>query len=180
MCDSVGVSFHWTATLYKSSIAYSAPMLYALGFIGLAHWRPHRIVLATTAGSACDGRTSSSLTFTTSWWGAWSWPIRQHTIGGQRSPARCIGGLGGWHSSYSSVVSHSFPILGYWECLTLLRVRQEFQVLNVHGESIHPGGWILASHGLSDLVVAIRSECRHESMGRDRARVANGVAAADG
>ena len=27
--------FNWTATLYKSSIAYSAPMLYALGFIGL-------------------------------------------------------------------------------------------------------------------------------------------------
>jgi cytochrome c oxidase subunit 1 len=27
--------FNWTATLYKSSISYEAPMLYALGFIGL-------------------------------------------------------------------------------------------------------------------------------------------------
>jgi cytochrome c oxidase subunit 1 len=27
--------FNWTATLYKGSIAYDAPMLYALGFIGL-------------------------------------------------------------------------------------------------------------------------------------------------
>jgi cytochrome c oxidase subunit 1 len=27
--------FNWTATLYKGSISYSAPMLYALGFIGL-------------------------------------------------------------------------------------------------------------------------------------------------
>jgi cytochrome c oxidase subunit I len=27
--------FNWTATLYKSSISYDAPMLYALGFIGL-------------------------------------------------------------------------------------------------------------------------------------------------
>jgi cytochrome c oxidase subunit I len=27
--------FNWTATLYKGSIAYNAPMLYALGFIGL-------------------------------------------------------------------------------------------------------------------------------------------------
>ena len=27
--------FNWTATLYKGSIAYDAPLLYALGFIGL-------------------------------------------------------------------------------------------------------------------------------------------------
>jgi cytochrome c oxidase subunit I len=27
--------FNWTATLYKGSVAYDAPMLYALGFIGL-------------------------------------------------------------------------------------------------------------------------------------------------
>ena len=28
-------TFNWTATLYKSSISYQSPMLYALGFIGL-------------------------------------------------------------------------------------------------------------------------------------------------
>src|SRR2546428_4345340 len=27
--------FNWTATLYKGSVSYDAPMLYALGFIGL-------------------------------------------------------------------------------------------------------------------------------------------------
>src|SRR5208337_4311390 len=27
--------FNWTSTLYKGSISYEAPMLYALGFIGL-------------------------------------------------------------------------------------------------------------------------------------------------
>ena len=27
--------FNWTATLYKGAIAYDAPLLYALGFIGL-------------------------------------------------------------------------------------------------------------------------------------------------
>ncbi|HJX28129.1 MAG TPA: cbb3-type cytochrome c oxidase subunit I, partial [Thermoanaerobaculia bacterium] len=27
--------FNWTATMYKGSVAYNAPMLYALGFIGL-------------------------------------------------------------------------------------------------------------------------------------------------
>src|SRR5204863_6626928 len=27
--------FNWTATLYRSSISYDTPMLYALGFIGL-------------------------------------------------------------------------------------------------------------------------------------------------
>src|SRR5438094_5812975 len=27
--------FNWTATLYKGSVSYEAPMLYAMGFIGL-------------------------------------------------------------------------------------------------------------------------------------------------
>src|SRR5256712_8634148 len=27
--------FNWTATLYKGSVSYQAPMLYAMGFIGL-------------------------------------------------------------------------------------------------------------------------------------------------
>jgi cytochrome c oxidase subunit 1 len=27
--------FNWTATIYKGSISYQSPMLYALGFIGL-------------------------------------------------------------------------------------------------------------------------------------------------
>ncbi len=27
--------FNWTATLFRGSISYEAPMLYALGFIGL-------------------------------------------------------------------------------------------------------------------------------------------------
>src|SRR5205807_2332118 len=27
--------FNWTATLYKGAISFSAPMLYALGFVGL-------------------------------------------------------------------------------------------------------------------------------------------------
>src|SRR4029434_10382770 len=27
--------FNWTATLYKGSVSYDAPMLYAMGFIGL-------------------------------------------------------------------------------------------------------------------------------------------------
>ena len=31
--------FNWTATLYKSSITYATPMLYAFGFIGLFHHR---------------------------------------------------------------------------------------------------------------------------------------------
>jgi len=31
--------FNWTATLYKGSITFHTPMLYAFGFIGLCHHR---------------------------------------------------------------------------------------------------------------------------------------------
>ncbi len=37
--------FNWTATMYKGSITFSTPMLYAFGFIGLfTDGRPYRIV----------------------------------------------------------------------------------------------------------------------------------------
>ena len=46
--------FNWTATLYKGSIRFDAPMLYALGFVGLfTHRRPDGAVPRVAARSTC-------------------------------------------------------------------------------------------------------------------------------
>ena len=80
--------FNWTATLYKGSISFDTPMLYALGFIGLftvggltglyvAHWRS--MYTSPTP-------TSSSRISITSWLAGWSWPTSEGCIfGGQKS-----------------------------------------------------------------------------------------------
>ena len=66
-------TFNWTATLYKGSISYETPMLYAFGFIGL-------FLVGGLTGLFLAARgprhpraptpTSSWRTSTTSWWAA--------------------------------------------------------------------------------------------------------------
>ena len=61
--------FNWTATLYKGSISFDTPMLYALGFIGLfTIGGLTGLFLATLAVDVhVTTPTSSSPTSTTSW-----------------------------------------------------------------------------------------------------------------
>ena len=78
--------FNWTATLYKGSISYEAPMLYALGFIGL--FTIGGLTGLFLASLAIDVQstapTSSSPTSTTSWSAARSWPTSAASISGGR------------------------------------------------------------------------------------------------
>ena len=43
--------FNWTATLYKGSISWDTPMLYAIGFIGLFTIGRHDGAVSRRAGS---------------------------------------------------------------------------------------------------------------------------------
>ena len=80
--------FNWTATLHKGWISFDAPMLYALGFIGLfTIGGLTGLFLATLAVDVhVTTPTSSSRISTTSWSAAWSAPISAACIsGGRRS-----------------------------------------------------------------------------------------------
>ena len=78
--------FNWTATLYKGSISYDTPMLYAFGFIGLfTIGGMTGLFLAPWASTfTCTTPTSSSRTSTTSWWAGRSWRISAACITGGR------------------------------------------------------------------------------------------------
>ena len=78
--------FNWTATLYKGSISFETPMLYAYGFIGLFLIGGLTGLFLATLGSTstCTTPISSWRTSTTSWSAARSWGTSAACITGGR------------------------------------------------------------------------------------------------
>ena len=64
--------FNWTATMYKGSITYETPMLYAFGFIGLFTIGGLTGLFLAASASTCMSPTPTSWSriSTTSWWAA--------------------------------------------------------------------------------------------------------------
>ena len=147
--------FNWTATMYKGSISWETPMLYAIGFIGLftiggltgCSWR------RSASTSTSPTPTSSSRTSTTSWSAARSWAISAAcTTGGRRSAAGCT--TSGWRRSAPAIIFIGFNltffpqfILGYLGMPRRYHAYPpEFQVLNVlssAGASILGVGYLI-------------------------------------
>ena len=79
--------FNWTATLYKGSISFQTPMLYAFGFIGLFTIGGLTGLFLAALGMDIHVTTPTSWwpTSTTSWWAALSWRTSAAcTSGGRR------------------------------------------------------------------------------------------------
>ena len=173
--------FNWTATLYKGDITFEAPMLYALGFIGLftiggltglflaapaLDVHLHRHLLRRRAFPLHHGRRSGD-----------GLSGGASTTGGQRSPGRMY--PEGWARFAAILIFFGFNltffpqfILGY---LGMPRryhsYPPEFQVLNVlssAGASILALAYLLPV-GLSAVVAALRKGGRRQPMGCARA-----------
>src|SRR6266849_4648135 len=126
--------FNWTATLYKSSISYNTPLLYAFGFIGF-------FIIGGMTGLFLAALGVDIHVHDTYFVVA---HFHYIMVGGT-----IMGYMGGLH---------------YWWPKITGRIDSRRR--------------LPASHGLSDLVHALRADCRPESLAGHGSRVADAVAAA--
>ena len=180
--------FNWTATLYKGSISFDAPMLYALGFIGLftmggltglflatlavdQHVHDTYFVIAHFHYIMVGGAVMGYLGGIHYWW---------PKISGRLYPD-------GWARLAAAIIFVGFNltffpqfVLGFLGMPRRIAIYPpEFQVLNVMSISrrVNPGNWLRHSPGLFDLVDAVWAGGRAESLGRQGPGVGDAVAA---
>ena len=181
--------FNWTATLYKGSIAFETPMLYALGFIGLftiggltglflaalavdVHVHDTYFVVAHFHYIMVGGMVMAYLGGLHYWWPKMTGRMYPECWG--RCAALII--FVGFNLTF-------FPqfVLGYLGMPRRYHVYPpEFQVLNVMstaGASILAVGYVLPLFYL--LWSLVRPRRRAESLARDRPGMADAFAAAD-
>ena len=181
--------FNWTATLYKGSISYEAPMLYAFGFIGLflvggltglflgalgldVHVHDTYFVVAHFHYIMVGGTIMAYLGGLHYWWPKMTG--RMYPEGWAKFAALMI--FVGFNLTF-------FPqfILGYLgHAAALSRVSRRVPGAEraVVGGRVDPRRRLPDPHDLSHLVAASRAARAGEPVGRDRSRVADLVAAA--
>jgi cytochrome c oxidase subunit 1 len=97
--------FNWSATLYKGSVSFETPMLYALGFIGL-------FTIGGLTG-ACSARWASTSTCTDTYF------VVAHfhyvMVGGA-----IMGYLGGMHYWWPKITGRMYPV--FWSKLSALLI----------------------------------------------------------
>ena len=184
--------FNWTATLYKGSISYDAPMLYALGFIGLftmggltglflaslatdVHVNGTYFIVAHFHYIMVGGAVMAYLGGFHFWWPKITGRLYPDALGALRGAD--------YFRGIQSDVSSRSSCSGYLGMPRRYAVYPpEFQVLNVMssaGASILGVGYLIPLIYLY-LVVALRAGGRAESVGREGPGVGDAVAAADG
>ncbi len=182
--------FNWTATMYKGSISWDTPMLYAIGFIGLftiggltglflasvgldVHVHDTYFIVAHFHYIMVGGTIMGYLGGLHYWWPKISGRTYNELLA--KVSAAII--FFGFNLTF-------FPqfIVGYLGMPRRYHAYPpEFQLLNVLSSAgrVDPGRRLPAADDLSRLVAPLRPHRRLESLGRGRPRVDDHVAAAD-
>ena len=158
--------FNWTATLYRGQISFEAPMLYALGFVGLfTIGGSDRACSSPRSPSMCRCTTpiSWSRISITSWLADRCRPSsRLCTIGGRRSSGKLYDEAWARFAAILMFFGFNFTffpqfLLGYLGNPRRYHVYppefQVFHVMSSTGASVLAAAYLLAA-GLSDLVAA--------------------------